>query len=172
MSEQEIMKKKRIRAGHRGSVKCITSQAQEMLEGEINVAKLTQYLTSLKDKLGIISTLDSEILDATEGQDDIANEIELADITRELIETMMEIQKALSDLSSPRGRAAQTFQRMDIPIRDHGNRPRHPPLKHDLLVIRVNNNSEQRKLLEIQVTPRLATRNLQLMSTQDQPLVR
>lgn len=52
-----------------------------MLEGEINVAKLTQYLTSLKDKLGIISTLDSEILDATEGQDDIANEIEQADIT-------------------------------------------------------------------------------------------
>ena len=77
-----------------------------MLEGEINVAKLTQYLTSLKDKLGIISTLDSEILVATEEQDDIANEIEQADITRELIETtMMEIQGALSDLTSPRGRA-------------------------------------------------------------------
>ena len=86
MSEQETVKKKRIRAGHRGFVKRITSQAQEMLEGEINVAKLTQYLTSLKDKLGIISTIDSEILVATEDQDDIANEIEQADITRELID--------------------------------------------------------------------------------------
>ena len=52
MSEQKIVKKKRICAGHRGSVKRITSQAQEMLEGEINIAKLTQYLTSLKDSSG------------------------------------------------------------------------------------------------------------------------
>ena len=88
-----------------------------MLEGKINVAKLTQYLMSLKDKLGIISTLDSEILVATEEQDDIGNEIEQADITRELIETtMMEIQAALSDLTSTRGRAAQ-----NIPVNGQTN---------------------------------------------------
>ena len=139
MSEQE---KKRIRTSHRGSVIRITSQAQEMLEGEINVVKLTQYLTSLKDKLGIILTLDSEILDVTEGQDDITNETEQADITRELIETtMMEIQEALSDLSSPRGQAAQ-----NIPANGHTDtRPRESTTSSSTEVPSSGNQSQQQQ---------------------------
>ena len=49
----------------------------------------------------IMTTLDAEILDATEG-DDIESEIEQADIIREAIDTaILEIQAALSDLNSP-----------------------------------------------------------------------
>ena len=89
MSSLEVLnKKKRIRAGHRGSVKRIIGQAQESLEGERNLMKLTQSLMPLKDKLVIITKLDAEILDVTKGEEaDIASKIEQADILREVIDT-------------------------------------------------------------------------------------
>lgn len=77
-----------------------------MQDGERNVTKLTQYLTALQDKLATIATLDTEILDATEGKDGITNKIEQADTIQEMIETtILEIQDALSNSSSPHGRA-------------------------------------------------------------------
>ena len=58
----------------------LSTRLQEILDGERNVTKLTQYLTTLKDKLMTITTLDTKILDAMIEEDDIANEIVEVDI--------------------------------------------------------------------------------------------
>ena len=57
----------------------------------------------------IITKLDAEILDATEGEEaDIPSKIEQADILREAIDTtILEIQAALSELNSPHKLATQ-----------------------------------------------------------------
>ena len=70
MSE-ELSKKKRTRAGHRGSAKRIISQAQETLEsGEMNISKLSQYLKTLKEKVETLRKLDADILEAMEDGDE------------------------------------------------------------------------------------------------------
>eukprot|EP00731_Ephydatia_muelleri_P025283 Em0017g366a len=82
MSE-ELSKKKRTRAGHRGSAKRIIFQAQETIESsEINISKLSQYFKTLK-KVETLRNLEAEILEAMEDGDELITEIEQADLSRE-----------------------------------------------------------------------------------------
>ena len=64
---------------------------------EANVLKLKQYLRLLRDKLSIIETLDSEILDLVAGEEEITEEIGQADIFRETVEVaIIDIEAALA----------------------------------------------------------------------------
>ena len=80
MSSEEINKKKRVRAGHRGSVTQTLTQVQGTLDAEErNTSKLSLALRTLKEKLAIICELDAAILDATVSEQDVYSEIEEAD---------------------------------------------------------------------------------------------
>ena len=104
MSSEEINKKKRVRAGHRGSVTRTLTQVQGTLDAEErNTSKLSLALRTLKEKLVIICELDAAILDATVSEQDVYSEIEEADILREKIElAISEIELALSGTSETR----------------------------------------------------------------------
>ena len=101
MSLEEINKKKRVRAGHLGSVTRILAQVQETLEAEDgNTLKLSLALRTLKEKLTIVRELDAAILDATVSEQDVYSEIKEADILQEKIElAISEIELALSGSS-------------------------------------------------------------------------
>ena len=81
MSDQEnLVRKKRVRAVHRASTTRIIAQARENMEQEErNTAALTQQMTALKTKLDLLTALDAEILELTLNEDEIAQEIEHAD---------------------------------------------------------------------------------------------
>ncbi|KAL5475814.1 hypothetical protein EMCRGX_G025680 [Ephydatia muelleri] len=104
MSSEEINKKKRVRAGHRGSVTRTLTQVQGTLDAEErNTSKLSLALRTLKEKLAIICELDAAILDATVREQDVYSEIEEADIYREKMElAISEIELALSGTSETR----------------------------------------------------------------------
>ena len=52
MSE-ELTKKKRVRAGHRGSVSCMVKKSEELLAAEHpDITTLSQLRLSFKEKLG------------------------------------------------------------------------------------------------------------------------
>ena len=104
MSE-ELSRKKRTRAGYRGSAKRIISQAQETLEsGEMNISKLSQYLKTLKEKVETLRKLDADILEAMEDGDELITEIEQADLNREMIElAILDIEAVLQSGEGSKG---------------------------------------------------------------------
>ena len=65
MAESElVVKKKRSRAGHKGSLKRIFTEVKEMLESpREHSAKLGQQMQTLKEKRETVSKLDAEIMD-------------------------------------------------------------------------------------------------------------
>ena len=64
MAESELVKKKRIRAGHKGSLKRILTEVKEMLGSpREHSARLGQQLQTLKEKRETVSKLDAEIMD-------------------------------------------------------------------------------------------------------------
>ena len=73
MSDQEnLVRKKRVRAGHRASTARIIAQARENMEQEErNTAALTQQMTALKTKLDLLTALDAEILELTLNEDEM-----------------------------------------------------------------------------------------------------
>ena len=90
MSDQEnLVRKKRVRAGHRASTTRIIAQAREHMEQERNTAALTQQMTALKTKLDLLTALDAEILELTLNEDEIAQEIEHADTYKAQLQTMV-----------------------------------------------------------------------------------
>ncbi len=62
---EELARKKRVRGGHKSSAKKMMSTVEELLAGDDppDPSRLTQLGMSLKEKLEVIKTLDSEILD-------------------------------------------------------------------------------------------------------------
>ena len=99
MSEGEnLIRKRRVRGGHKASVSRTLTLVKEALQTpEANASKLKQYLRLLRDKLSIIETLDSEILDLVTGEEEITEEIGQADIFRETVEVaIIDIEAALA----------------------------------------------------------------------------
>lgn len=109
MSDQEnLVRKKRVRAGHRASTTRIIAQARENMEQEErNTAALTQQMTALKTKLDLLTALDAEILELTLNEDEIAQEIEHADTYKAQLQTMVfELEGALKT----KGKDASTLE--------------------------------------------------------------
>ena len=78
-------RKKRIRAAHRASATRNVNGAYDLIKAsEVNLAKLRQAKQTLTEKLKTLADCDTQILELT-GEDDIENEIEQADLTREKI---------------------------------------------------------------------------------------
>ena len=86
MAETEaVSRKKRIRAGHRGSVMKTISQVYEaLLESEANSSKLGQQRLTLAEKLDVLKKLDKDILNAI-AEDNLEDKIEQADSFRDKI---------------------------------------------------------------------------------------
>ena len=75
----DLAKKKRLRAGHRGSTTRMLTQVNKLLrEEEVNLARLAQLKLSLQEKLETLKQLDSEVLELTEDKD-LEAEIQSAD---------------------------------------------------------------------------------------------
>ena len=127
MSE-ELSKKKRTRAGHRGSAKRIIFQAQETIESsEINISKLSQYFKTLK-KVETLRNLEAEILEAMEDGDELITEIEQADLSREVIElTILDIEAALQSAEGSKG-VDQPTQASSNDVQNSSNITSSPPI--------------------------------------------
>jgi len=102
---EELNTKKRVRGGHRSSVKRLESKAKEIFNEidtnastiQENVATLTQVKMSLQAKLTTLHNLDQEILTFTEDEE-LDNEIEQADLCTERVhQIIVEIDLALSE---------------------------------------------------------------------------
>eukprot|EP00731_Ephydatia_muelleri_P015565 Em0008g1285a len=107
-TEENLVQKKRVRAGHRASTTRIIAQARENMEQEErNTAALTQQMTALKTKLDLLTALDAEILELTLNEDEIAQEIEHADTYKAQLQTMVfELEGALKT----KGKEASTLE--------------------------------------------------------------
>ena len=100
----ELQKRKRLRTGHRASTTRIINQTTEHLKAkDINVPKLRQQETMLKEKLTALKELDDAILDLIEDDTDIDAEIEQADTWREKVQlALCEIEDVLKSPIGPR----------------------------------------------------------------------
>ena len=94
----ELVRKKQIRAGHKGSVTRIIAQVSGMFDSsQINLSKLGQHLETLKDKREVLKKLDSEILDATTEERELTDEIEESDVFKERIDlAIIDIERAIA----------------------------------------------------------------------------
>ena len=95
---EALAKKKRIRAGHRGSATRIVRQITEALVGDTpDRDRLSLLRITLKEKLETIKTLDTEIVDLIEDEGGLADEIEQADTYKEtLYETILKVDRVLN----------------------------------------------------------------------------
>ena len=77
---EALIKKKRIRAGHKGSSTKTVHQITETLGGDTpDRDRLSLLRITLKEKLDTIKTLDAEIVDLIDDEGELADEIEQAD---------------------------------------------------------------------------------------------
>ena len=116
----ELQKKKRLRAGHRASATRLISQTKDSLIADtVSITKLKQLEVSLREKMVLLKTLDSEIFDALEEEGDFEMEIEQADICTENIQlAIFEIEaklKLMSKASSPRA-VSPTHTAIEPPV--------------------------------------------------------
>ena len=103
MSAAELTRKKKQRGGHRSSTTRTINQTYDNLRAAegINLPKLKQQETTLKEKLGILKDLDAEIL-ALLPEDDIEDEIKEQDEYRESIQLALYDIEAGMKPASPR----------------------------------------------------------------------
>ena len=100
---EELSRKKRVRAGHKGSTTKMIAQVEELLAGTDapDPLALKQLGMSLREKLDVIKTLDGEILDLVEERD-LADEIDQADLYKEKIySTLIKIDGTVAAVSRP-----------------------------------------------------------------------
>ena len=84
-----LARKKKVRAGHKGSVTRMLNQIDAILaDGTPDVSKLPQLKQSLQEKLESIKLIDGEILDLIK-EEKVATEIEQADSFKEGIYACM-----------------------------------------------------------------------------------
>ena len=108
--EEQLRKKRRTRAGHKGSATRMVAKVDELMaetdpDPTTLPARLTQMKLSLQEKLGDIKKLDEEILDLVE-EEDVADEILQSDTYKETIYAAM----AKVDQMSEATRMATTLQ--------------------------------------------------------------
>ena len=98
----ELVKQKKIRAGHRASTTRILGQIDPCLAAvPFEASKVTQCKRSLESKLQALTTVDHEILDLTE-DDGVEAEIVQADEVKESIYwTLSWLELALTNPKSP-----------------------------------------------------------------------
>ena len=96
-----LVRKKRIRAGHKASATRMLTNVNELLSTlEPGPSKLTQLKLSSQEELETLRQLDSEILDLTE-EDHLVDKIEEANIFKEEIYTAItKIEKLVSMTTS------------------------------------------------------------------------
>ena len=108
MSEEEqLARKKRLRAGHRASTTRILGQVEPAVTADpLDVSKITQLKRSLEDKLHSLSELDEAILNLTP-EESIEAEIIQADETKErLYSALTKLDRCLSASTPSPTRAA------------------------------------------------------------------
>ena len=80
-----LVKKRRIRAGHRGVMRETITEVNGLLGDRAAIAeesgrvKLSQLQMALKEKLTILKQLDGEIIDLLDAEDELSAEIESSD---------------------------------------------------------------------------------------------
>ena len=100
MAEQ-LQKKKKIRAGHRGSVKRTLRQVEEAKTGP-DLPRLSLLKMTLTEKLETLRALDNEIVDWTDDEEALAEEIEQSDTYKETIyAAMISIDKIITPAPVP-----------------------------------------------------------------------
>ena len=111
MAEEEaLIRKRKVRSAHRGSVTRIIGQVKENLEtvDGPNLAKLRQQKLSLSGKVGVLCKLDEELLDMIK-EDELEHEVEQADVIQERISLcVIDIDQALKDASDDANRSGST----------------------------------------------------------------
>ncbi|CAB3997352.1 Hypothetical predicted protein [Paramuricea clavata] len=100
----ELTKKKRIRAGHRGSATKIVSKIKEKLtnynsECETDKNALKQLRDTLKDKIEALKNLDAMIIELLSDSKDEDAEEELAKEIEESDDIIADMQKVIRDIS-------------------------------------------------------------------------
>ena len=82
-----LLRKKKVRAAHRGSVTRILTQVYESLDSteELNSTRLRQQKQSLSGKLDVLSKLDEELIELVP-EEELDNEVDQADKIRERIQ--------------------------------------------------------------------------------------
>ena len=122
-----LARKKRIRAGHRGSATRILNQLDTLVAAEeTDLARLAQLRLSLEEKLETLKLLDSEILDLTE--DDLEEEIQQADTFKDGIYSAMVKMDRLKDVPDAASAAAREPRTAAPPTHDRDNRIKLPKL--------------------------------------------
>ena len=104
----DLARKKRIRAGHKASVTKTMTKVDAALSAEpVAVSSLPLLKLTLKEKLEVIRTLDSEVLELIEEEGALTTEIQQADEYRESIHSyLLRIEAALGLATPPTGGAA------------------------------------------------------------------
>ena len=134
MSEAEAVgRKKRIRAGHKGSTTRIITQVYETLGGErgrlhgATLSRLRQYSEALKEKSDLLKRLDGEILELVK-EEELEEEIEQADVFSEKIQlALIELSDALGKGHVPGTPSPPPDVRMGIePTAEHTGEPPAP----------------------------------------------
>ena len=94
---EALAKRKRIRAGHRGSATRTVRQVTEVLESDTpDRDRLSLLRITLKEKIETIKTLDAEVVDLIEDEAGLADEIEQADTYKEtLYESILKVDRFL-----------------------------------------------------------------------------
>ena len=132
--EEQLSRKRRVRAGHRASVSRIISQVYENMEGsddpERKLSKARQQDNALKEKLQVLRTLDSEILELTVADDDVVEEIQKADEYAERLQlALIDLERVLKESksrpSSPGVRQPEN-RPLSPGVRQPENRPSSP----------------------------------------------
>jgi hypothetical protein len=95
---EALVKKKRIRAGHKGSATKTVRQITDVLAGGApDRDRLSLLRITLKEKVDTIKTLDAEIVELIEGETELADEIEQADTYKEtLYECVLKVDRLLN----------------------------------------------------------------------------
>ena len=93
-----LVRKKRIRAGHRGSTTRMLREVDELLAADtLDKARLAQLKLSLQEKLDTLKQIDGEILELTE-EGDLENEIQQADTFKDSVySAMVRLQEAVKE---------------------------------------------------------------------------
>ena len=125
----EIQKKKRLRPGHRASATRLISQTRDsFIADTVSITKSKQLEVSLRKKMALLKTLDSEIFHTLEEEGDFETEIEQADICTEKIQlAIFDIEaklKFMSKVSSPRA-VSPTHTAIEPPVSSNSTTDAH-----------------------------------------------
>jgi hypothetical protein len=108
--EENLVKKKRVRAGHRASAKRSMGRLDvELSTSSPDNSAVQQFIHSLKEKIDTLKVLDADILELLEDEADLVSDIEQADDFKDAIYTaIVKAEKCTSTLSSKDAAARAT----------------------------------------------------------------